>query len=135
MHFFKESEFKQCWWNFMIIIEEIIILILSLLFVCMWFNVPLEKFSLIWRRHHNRWRAAIFNLYSALMAIEQGGGGFFSGCLVSKVFPWHWHPFIIVLSEDSWQSKMLPSAWQWTWHYPFQRLRSAATGIQITNSL
>ena len=27
-------------------------------------------FSLIWRRHHYRWRAAYFNLYPALMAIE-----------------------------------------------------------------
>ena len=33
-------------------------------------------FSLIWRRHHCRWRAANFDLCSALMAIEQWG--FFS---------------------------------------------------------
>ena len=38
------------------------------LFVCF---VPLENFSLIWRRHHGRWRAANFDLCSALMAIEQ----------------------------------------------------------------
>ena len=36
-----------------------------------WFFVPLENFSLIWRRHHCRWRAANFDLSSALMAIEQ----------------------------------------------------------------
>ena len=35
--------------------------------------VPLENFSLKWRRHHYRWRAANFDLYSALMAIEQWG--------------------------------------------------------------
>ena len=38
-----------------------------------WKLVPLENFSLIWRRHHCRWRAAIFDLCSALMAIEQWG--------------------------------------------------------------
>ena len=37
------------------------------------FIVPLENFSLIWRRHHYRWRAANFALCSALMAIEQRG--------------------------------------------------------------
>ena len=38
--------------------------------------VLLEKFSLIWRRQHCRWRTAHFDLYSALMSIEQWG--FFS---------------------------------------------------------
>ena len=33
------------------------------LFVCLGFIVPHENFSLIWRRHHCRWRAAIFYLY------------------------------------------------------------------------
>ena len=36
------------------------------------FNVPLENFSLIWRRHRT-WRASNFDLYSALRAIEQWG--------------------------------------------------------------
>ena len=40
------------------------------------FIVPLENYSHIWRRHHCRWRAANFDLCSALMAIEQWG--FFS---------------------------------------------------------
>ena len=35
--------------------------------------VPLENFSLIWRRHHCRWRAANFDLCSELMVIEQWG--------------------------------------------------------------
>ena len=43
------------------------------LFVCLEFIVPLEIFSLIWRRHHCRWRAVNFDLRSALMAIEQWG--------------------------------------------------------------
>ena len=34
---------------------------------------PLKNFSLIWRCHHCRWRAANFALCSVLMAIEQWG--------------------------------------------------------------
>ena len=41
------------------------------LFVCLGFIVPLEIFSLIWRRHHYRWRAANLDPWSAFMAIEQ----------------------------------------------------------------
>ena len=42
------------------------------LFVCLFVAiVPLLNFSLIWRRHHYRWRAANFDLCSAIMAIEQ----------------------------------------------------------------
>ena len=38
-------------------------------FVCFFgLIVPLENFSLIWRRHHYRWRASNFDLCSALMA-------------------------------------------------------------------
>ena len=43
------------------------------LFVCVEFIVPLENFSLTWRRHHCRWRAANFDLCSVLMAMEQWG--------------------------------------------------------------
>ena len=43
------------------------------LLICLWFIVPLENFSLIWRRHHCRWRAANFDLCSALIAVEQWG--------------------------------------------------------------
>ena len=46
------------------------------LFVCLWLFVPLENFSLKWRRHHCRWKAANFDLCSALMPIEEWG--FFS---------------------------------------------------------
>ena len=42
----------------------------------MGFFVPLKNFSLIWRRPHDRWRAANFDLCSALLAIQQWG--FFS---------------------------------------------------------
>ena len=33
----------------------------------------LENFSLLWRRHHYRWKAANFDLFSSVMAIEQWG--------------------------------------------------------------
>ena len=46
------------------------------LFICLWIFVPLENFSLIWRRHHCRWRDSNFDLCLALMTIEQWG--FFS---------------------------------------------------------
>ena len=46
------------------------------LFVYLGFFVPLENFSLIWRRHHCYWKAENFYLCSALMAIKQLG--FFS---------------------------------------------------------
>ena len=41
------------------------------LLVCLGFIDPLANFSLILRRHHCRWRAANFDLCSALMAIDQ----------------------------------------------------------------
>ena len=48
-----------------------------ILFVCLFafwdFFSPLENFSLIWRHHHYRWKAAIFLLCLALMTIWQWG--------------------------------------------------------------
>ena len=41
------------------------------MFVCSGVFVP--SFSPMWRRHHYRWRTTNFDLYSALMAIEQWG--------------------------------------------------------------
>ena len=46
-------------------------------FVCLFVWVQIKNFSLIWRRHHYRCRAANFDLYSALMAIEHWAWGFF----------------------------------------------------------
>ena len=45
-----------------------------ILFACLFgVNLPLDDFSLIWRRHHYRWRTLNFDLYLAFMAIEQWG--------------------------------------------------------------
>ena len=41
------------------------------------------------------------------------------------------HPFIMVISEDPWQSHLLPSVWQC--HYLFLRLRSVAARIRTSN--
>ena len=43
------------------------------MFVCSFWVYRPTRFSLIWRRHHYRWRAPNFDLCSALMAIEQWG--------------------------------------------------------------
>ena len=48
------------------------------LFVCLFVRLfvcyrSTREYSLIWRRHHYRWRAENFDLSSALMAIEQWG--------------------------------------------------------------
>ena len=57
------------------------------------------------------WKAANFDLCSALMAIEQWG--FFS--LLHLL--WSEHPFKIDISEDPWHSHLLPSVWQCSSHY------------------
>ena len=87
--------------------------LVRILFVCLGFIVPLENFSLTWRRHHCRWRAANFDLCSAPMPIEQWG--FFS---VPHLLC-HRHPAIMVISKDPWHSHLhvLPSVWQWSCHY------------------
>ena len=75
------------------------------LFVCLEFFVPLENFSLICRRHHDRWMAANFDLCSALMAIEKWG--FFNSHTYSDM-----GHFIMVFSEDSCDHTYLPRVWQ-----------------------
>ena len=93
------------------------------LFVCfLEFIVPLENFSLIWRRHHCRWRAANFDLCSNLWPLSS------EGSLTRHTYCDTGLPFIMVISEDPWHSHLLPSVWQWSCHYLFLRLRSVATG-------
>ena len=41
------------------------------------------------------------------------------------------HPFIMVISEDPWHSRLLPS--EWSCHYLFLRLSSVAAGIRTPN--
>ena len=79
------------------------------LFVCWFF--PLENFSLIWRRHHYRWRAANFDQCSAYMAIEQWG--VFLRC---HTYCDSGHPFIMVISDNPWHSHLLPGVWLCSQH-------------------
>ena len=88
------------------------------LFVCMVFIVLLEKFSLISRRHHCRWRATNFDPWS--LSSE--------GSLTCHTYCDTGLPFMMVIPEDPWYSHLLPSVWQWSCHYLFLRLRFTATG-------
>ena len=72
--------------------------------VCMGFFVPLQNISLIWRNHLYCWKAANFDLCSALMAIEQWG--FILAC---HIYCDTGHSFIMVVSKDAWHSHLLPS--------------------------
>ena len=76
-------------------------------------NRPTREFFIIWRRHHCRWRAANFDLCSALMAIEQWG--FFSV------------PHLLLHGASVCNGRLRgpltpsPSVWQWSCHYLFLR--------------
>ena len=87
-------------------------MLLLCLFVCLFvclleFIVPLENFSLIWRRHHCRWRAANFDFDSWPLSSE--------GSLTCHTHCDTGLPFIMIISEDPWH--LLPSVWQWSCHY------------------
>ena len=97
-------------------------------FVCLGFFVPLQNFSLIWRRHHYRWKAANFDLRSALTAIEQWG--FFS---VPHLL---WHGLSVynghLLGPKPLTSIAESLAVELSL-YLFLRLRSVAAGIRASN--
>ena len=76
-------------------------------FVCL-FEVFLSQsrifiFSLIWRGHRHRWRAANFDLYSALIAIKIS---------VPYLYCDTGHQFMMVISEYMWRAHLLPIVWQ-----------------------
>ena len=69
-------------------------------FVCLWFFIPLENFSFIWRRHHYWWRATNFDLFVlgthshwAVRVLERATG----------------RPLIMIISGDPCQPHLLPS--------------------------
>ena len=100
---------------------------LFILFVCLVFYVPLGNFSLRWRRYHCRWTAFFltYTRHSRQLSSE--------GSLACHTYCDTWHPFIMVISEDSWYSHLLPSVWQLSCHYLFLRLRSVTAGIRTPN--
>ena len=69
------------------------------LFVCL--SSHSWIFSLIWSRHHCRWRAANFDLCSAQMAIQHWGS------LVCHTYYDTGLPLKIVSSEDPWHTHLL----------------------------
>ena len=94
------------------IFKNLLLYFHTYVFVCLFgIFVPLENFSLIWRRHLYRWRAANFDLCSALMAMEQWGL-FSTYCDTG-------HPFIMAISDDARYSRLLPSVWHRSCHYLF----------------
>ena len=95
---------------------------IACLIVCFRFFVPLENFSLIWKRHHYRWWTTNFDLYLPLMAIENWWLFMYHTCCDTG------QPFFIVISDDPWHSRLLPSVWQWSCHYLLKRLRCVPTG-------
>ena len=68
LFYFKVQSFK--------LIIQLSVRYIQHLFVCLGFIIPHENLSLIYRRHHYRWRATNFDLCSAPMVIKQWG--FFS---------------------------------------------------------
>ena len=79
---------------------------------------PTRECSLIWRRHHCRWRAADFDLWSALMAIEQWG--FYS---VPHLL---WHGASVYKGYlRAPVTHLLLSFLQWSCHYLYLRLRDS----------
>ena len=76
-------------------------------FVCLVFFVPLKNFSLIWIRHHYRWRATILDLCLSFMAIVQSlQWGYFSvlhllwhGASVCNGHFWELCPHLIPIAQ------------------------------------
>ena len=73
---------------------------------------------LVWRRHHYRWRASSFDIYSALMTTEQ------SAFLSVPLLLWHGHPFIICRAFERGAVTTV---------YLYLRLRSVADWIRTPN--
>ena len=102
---------KPVWLFFCVVFTLIYVLFwllhnfLEFLVVCLEFIVPLENFSL-----HYRWRAANFDLGSALNVFEQWG--FFS---VPHLL-WHGTSYYMGISQDPWHSHLFPSVWQLICH-------------------
>ena len=96
------------------------ILYMFVILVCLGVFVPLETFSRIWRRHHDRWRVANFDLCSALIAFDQWG---YTYCDTR-------HPFVMVISKDPWHSHLLSCVWQWSCPYLFNELDLSRLGLE-----
>ena len=86
--------------------------------LCVCLIVPLENFWLIWRRHHCRVSEGLQILTNAWHSWPMSS----EGSLRCHIYCDTGHPFILVISEDSWHSHLIPSAWQLNCHYLFYDL-------------
>ena len=79
------------------------VFIVSFVCVCCFFGggrvIPLENFSLIWRRNHCRWKAANWPM---LRTHEHWDSLACPTCCDTG------HPFIMITSENPWHSHLLP---------------------------
>ena len=57
------------------------------------------------------------------------------GSLVCHTYCDMGHSYIMVISEEPWNSQLLLSAWQWSCHFMFKWLRSVATSDQTMEKL
>ena len=67
-------------------------------FLRMGFIVLLENFSLIWTRHHNRWRVQILTYARHSWPLSS------DGFLACYIYCDTGHPFIMVISKDPWHT-------------------------------
>ena len=72
-------------------------------FFCLGFFVPLENLSLIWRRHHYRWKLQNLTFARHLWPLSS------EGSLACHTYFDTGHPFIMVIPEGPWHSQLLPS--------------------------
>ena len=91
----------------------------TICFICL---IPLENFSLIWKRHHYQWRA--YSRHSWPLSSE--------GSLACHTFCDTGHPFIRVFSEDPWHSyicQALSSGAVTTWNSNIQPSACGANAL------
>ena len=94
----------------------------TFLFVCLDSSSHSRIFHSSWRRHHCQWRTANLTYVRHSWPLSS------EGSLMCYIHCDTGLLFIMVISEDPWHSQLLPSVWQWSYHYLFLRLRSVATG-------
>ena len=101
--------------------------VLFSLFVCLGFIIPLENFTLIWRRHHSRWKAA--NFWSILCTHDIEQWGFF--CVPHLV----WHGASVYKGHIRGPVTLTPIAERLAMmmSLPFLRISSDAAGIRTPN--
>ena len=92
--------------------------------ICLGFIGQHENFSLIWRRHHYRWRASKFELCSTLMAI--GEWGYFR---VPHLL-WHGASVFNIHLRRPVTLTLIAERLEWSCHYLFYDLDVSRLGFE-----